>query len=716
MIVKILSLARKDGPPAPQQGSIAARRRDLRRQIISSINYVDRKLPMQQQSLQDAPINLDRLDDYLNRSGAYSGTGLRPRARFADNLLAQDRDGQLKEMCLLAGSITDARIEHEVISWQTAERPGDHEIYVASRRIAATLGTRNCPSITVVHVDEDNIHAHRVTLCMDVTTGKKVTFGGGFSKEAAAAGLAQAEFFGGWRSENNRLFVADATGVYCPRSGIRVADQAGNFSPDEARTAFKARKKALEELELSAESLAIESRTGSWSSERVAKLLARPTLQASKNWGEVHAGLARAGIAYVRKGEGAVLEFGGGQVKASMAYANASLARLTHRFNEDYYSPTSDQLARQFCRPTFKQPPDTAAKAERDRIRQIELDRQHDIEMQFERDWNVVKRSARDAVLEPRDDVSKFQLENERRAARARAAKFELDVLTRWRKKRKKRTLKLVERSEEASAIILPAIPIKSTSEDWRNDARIKGVYRFDKPDEGWSHLSFCGQDVIAVTPNLVTVSAPDFFRNVRDALVIATKKWPAIEVNAPQDVREIYAKIGGTIAANFTDPALAQIAAHAAKHADIINTEFDLWPLRLNTDDDEPKETKKVAAARALSKAAQIRLEREESARLRAAHIGVIRQWEQARAAGKSPQELAAIIDKSFDDREGIRTRNISFLESFNTADSGQIRDNKRSKFNRYKGFVLRQVDKSEVIYQRQMKHAAWENSRGLG
>lgn len=53
-----------------------------------------------------------------------------------------------------------------------------------------------------------------------------------------------------------------------------------------------------------------------------------PLMLASKNWSQLHEGLARIGVQYERKGSGGVLRVGGSAVKASLAHRAASLGAL----------------------------------------------------------------------------------------------------------------------------------------------------------------------------------------------------------------------------------------------------------------------------------------------------------------------------------------------------------------------------------------------------
>lgn len=81
---------------------------------------------------------------------------------------------------------------------------------------------------------------------------------------------------------------------------------------------------------LSAPAAAREVRRGERSPERVAIEVAGPLIDAAASWPALHAALAREGIAYRRKGSGAVLLVGGVAVKAS-TYRRAALGALIGR-------------------------------------------------------------------------------------------------------------------------------------------------------------------------------------------------------------------------------------------------------------------------------------------------------------------------------------------------------------------------------------------------
>jgi hypothetical protein len=93
---------------------------------------------------------------------------------------------------------------------------------------------------------------------------------------------------------------------------------------------------------LSAPAAAREVRRGERSPERVAIEVAGPLIDAAASWPALHAALAREGIAYRRKGSGAVLLVGEVAVKAS-TYRKAALGALTERLGP--YQGAPDKAA-----------------------------------------------------------------------------------------------------------------------------------------------------------------------------------------------------------------------------------------------------------------------------------------------------------------------------------------------------------------------------------
>ncbi|MEH3062549.1 MAG: hypothetical protein PGN33_07165 [Methylobacterium radiotolerans] len=91
---------------------------------------------------------------------------------------------------------------------------------------------------------------------------------------------------------------------------------------------------------LSAPAATREVRRGERSPERVAIEVAGPLVDAAGSWAALHAALAREGIAYRRKGSGAVLLIGGVAVKAS-TYRKAALGVLVARLGP--YRPDAEQ-------------------------------------------------------------------------------------------------------------------------------------------------------------------------------------------------------------------------------------------------------------------------------------------------------------------------------------------------------------------------------------
>lgn len=85
-----------------------------------------------------------------------------------------------------------------------------------------------------------------------------------------------------------------------------------------------------------------EVRRGERSLERIAIEVAGPLIDAAVSWPDLHVALAREGIAYRRKGSGAVMLIGGVPVKAS-TYRKAALRALTERLGP--YQSISDEAA-----------------------------------------------------------------------------------------------------------------------------------------------------------------------------------------------------------------------------------------------------------------------------------------------------------------------------------------------------------------------------------
>ena len=198
---------------------------------------------------------------------------------------------------------------HFILSWRELEYPTNEQTDEAVKIALAELDLQNCQALWALQADTENRHAHVVVNRIDPDTGKAIQPAGNWTHKALERAARKIEAIQGWEVlKGGRYEVA-------PNGEVRER-------PPE-------HKNEAERLSQTARD--IEAHTGEKSAERIGKETALPVIQAAKSWEELHEKLAERGIAFEKKGSGAILTVRGTAVKASRIGRGISLSKLEKR-------------------------------------------------------------------------------------------------------------------------------------------------------------------------------------------------------------------------------------------------------------------------------------------------------------------------------------------------------------------------------------------------
>jgi hypothetical protein len=172
------------------------------------------------------------------------------------------------------------------------------------------LGLEGCQAHYALHRNTQNLHLHLCVNRIDPETYRARDPAHGWTKKALERAARKIEMAQGWVVEQTGRFAVTPDGEIIEKD---LTDNALNLS----QTARD-----------------IEAHTAAKSAERIAQETAAPIIRAVKSWEELHEKLAEQGIAFERKGSGAILRVGEAVIKASCAGRDVSLSRLEKRLGE----------------------------------------------------------------------------------------------------------------------------------------------------------------------------------------------------------------------------------------------------------------------------------------------------------------------------------------------------------------------------------------------
>jgi hypothetical protein len=192
-----------------------------------------------------------------------------------------------------------------ILSWRENEIPSREQADEAVNIVLKELGLEGCQAHYALHRNTQNLHLHLCVNRIDPETYKARDPAHGWTKKAlekAARKIAMAQ---SWEIERSGRYVVTADREILEKPGGRG-----------------------EGIKLSQTARDIEAHTAAKSAERVAQETAAPIIRSAKSWEELHQRLAEVGIAFERKGSGAILRVGEVILKASQTGRDISLSKL----------------------------------------------------------------------------------------------------------------------------------------------------------------------------------------------------------------------------------------------------------------------------------------------------------------------------------------------------------------------------------------------------
>jgi hypothetical protein len=221
---------------------------------------------------------------------------------------------------------------HIILSWREMELPTDGQVDEAVKIALAELDLQGCQAVWAVHADTENRHVHIVANRIDPETYRAIQPAGRWTHRAIQRASRKIELAQGWDIETHGSYGITGDGEITEKNAQE---------PD---------------AKLSKAALDAEANAAAKSAERICQEAAAPVIREAKSWGELHERLAEQGIAFERKGSGAILAVGEVMVKASKAGRDISLSKLEARLGK--FQPRDEQtvIRRRESEPTGKVP------------------------------------------------------------------------------------------------------------------------------------------------------------------------------------------------------------------------------------------------------------------------------------------------------------------------------------------------------------------------
>jgi hypothetical protein len=211
---------------------------------------------------------------------------------------------------------------HIILSWREMELPTNEQIDEAVKIALEELDLQDCQTLWIAHNDTENRHVHIVANRIHPETYKAIQPAGRWTHRAIQRAARKIEIAQGWEIEPNGAYTMTADG--------KLAEKDKPETPNP---------------KLSKPALDLEAHTAAKSAERIAQETAAPVIRGAKSWEELHEKLAACGVAFERKGSGAVLRIGEAVVKASKAGRDLSMSKLESRLGEYRPRPADTKIA-----------------------------------------------------------------------------------------------------------------------------------------------------------------------------------------------------------------------------------------------------------------------------------------------------------------------------------------------------------------------------------
>ncbi len=205
---------------------------------------------------------------------------------------------------------------HAILSWREFEAPTDGQVDEAVRIALREFGLQDCQALWALYNDTENLHVHIAVNRIDPETHRAVQPADNWTHRAIQRAARKTELAQGWEVEQHGTYLVTTDG--------RLVE------------------KQNPERRFSQAALDIEAHTAEKSAERIGREIAAPILREAKSWDGLHEKLAARGIAFERKGSGALLRVGDTLVKASKIGRDLSFSKLVQRLGD--FTPGSADL------------------------------------------------------------------------------------------------------------------------------------------------------------------------------------------------------------------------------------------------------------------------------------------------------------------------------------------------------------------------------------
>lgn len=490
---------------------------------------------------------------------------------------------------------------HVVLSWPKGEVPSKEQFEQAVEIFAKELEIENCQIFGAVHKDTEHLHLdlviNRVILDDKLKDLKLAPMH--FRYKAGERAARKIEIAQGWHIEK-RGHLAKLIEVKNERgevTGLRVREK--NEEP-------KLKEEEKTDRRISQTARAVETRTGLMSAERIAKEIAAPILYDAASWEEAHEKLAARGIEIQPHGSGGVLivrlkpeDEKGTAVKLSVAGRQLAFKKLVEKFG--VFVPRDQEVK------TAEVKPRLAVKTEKeyDIVKKYQADKAFfeknfaDAQAKFiemesrERDIQRAAMSARHAkeLKELRDRVAAKRIREEE------TAKFEADLLRKQERQRQQLEKEILDQCRRAWKKKKPRKKFPSIkdwcrehgydydAEIWRCrlsiwqvnfisgtnaiELQTRDQIHVFKPTvarEGdkkiWKYRSEKGVTAFQDFGNSIHVLTSENREAVRAALMLAAKKWGAVEINGTPEFVQLTLEIAAEENITMRNPDLQQQVA----------------------------------------------------------------------------------------------------------------------------------------------------------
>jgi hypothetical protein len=199
---------------------------------------------------------------------------------------------------------------HIILSWREMELPTKEQIDEAVSIALKELDLQDCQAVWIVHADTENRHVHIAANRIHPETHRAIQPANRWTHKAIQRAARKIEIAQGWEVEAHGSYQVTENGEVIEKAAVKD-------TPKLSKTA-----------------LDLEAHTAAKSGERICQETAAPIMRDARTWEELHRKLAEQGIAFERKGSGAVLVIGEIVIKASKAGRDISLSKLEARLGE----------------------------------------------------------------------------------------------------------------------------------------------------------------------------------------------------------------------------------------------------------------------------------------------------------------------------------------------------------------------------------------------